>query len=290
MIRRHSLPAEVYALVEQTPASVLLEGGKPTPKRVERAAMDAAVHGALARVRGASAAEIPALFADIESAVAAGLSAAGFFSYECGSCFEPKAGAAREPRRASRWLGLASTSAATFSIMRREDLWAASRRSSKRFQSEIEPTCQGTIQSCRTDRNQRALAPELRSMAEFALTEAEYSERIAAIHEWIRAGDVYQLNFTAPMRIERTAGASATLCTPPRAPASRLRSFSALEGRQAHPVVFAGAVFPRRRRRRIAAYRHASHEGNCARAGARRAKTERLPNGSAAIRRTAAKM
>ena len=38
-------------------------------------------------------------------------------------------------------------------------------------------------------------------MAEFALNEAEYAERIAAIHEWIRAGDVYQLNFTAPLRV-----------------------------------------------------------------------------------------
>jgi para-aminobenzoate synthetase / 4-amino-4-deoxychorismate lyase len=37
--------------------------------------------------------------------------------------------------------------------------------------------------------------------AEFALSEAEYANRIAAIHELIRAGDVYQLNFTAPFRV-----------------------------------------------------------------------------------------
>jgi hypothetical protein len=29
MSRRHSLPKEVYALVEQTPAAVLLESAKP---------------------------------------------------------------------------------------------------------------------------------------------------------------------------------------------------------------------------------------------------------------------
>jgi para-aminobenzoate synthetase/4-amino-4-deoxychorismate lyase len=46
------------------------------------------------------------------------------------------------------------------------------------------------------------LAPEERIGAEFALTEAEYHQRIAAIHELIRAGDVYQLNFTAPFRLE----------------------------------------------------------------------------------------
>lgn len=37
--------------------------------------------------------------------------------------------------------------------------------------------------------------------AEFALVEAEYTRRIEAIHEWIRSGDVYQLNFTAPFRL-----------------------------------------------------------------------------------------
>jgi para-aminobenzoate synthetase/4-amino-4-deoxychorismate lyase len=35
----------------------------------------------------------------------------------------------------------------------------------------------------------------------FGLTNREYVESIAAIHEWIRAGDVYQLNFTVPLRI-----------------------------------------------------------------------------------------
>jgi para-aminobenzoate synthetase/4-amino-4-deoxychorismate lyase len=51
--------------------------------------------------------------------------------------------------------------------------------------------------------------PELEIDADFALTEAEYSDRIAAIHEWIRAGDVYQLNFTAPMRIRAKGRSSA---------------------------------------------------------------------------------
>jgi para-aminobenzoate synthetase/4-amino-4-deoxychorismate lyase len=51
--------------------------------------------------------------------------------------------------------------------------------------------------------------PALDVAAEFALTEAEYAKRIARIHEWIRAGDVYQLNFTAPFRLRTTAGAAA---------------------------------------------------------------------------------
>jgi len=52
-------------------------------------------------------------------------------------------------------------------------------------------------------------APEPEIVAEFALTETEYARRIAAIHEWIRAGDVYQLNFTAPMRFEVPGSAAA---------------------------------------------------------------------------------
>ncbi len=44
--------------------------------------------------------------------------------------------------------------------------------------------------------------------AEFALSEADYTLRIARIHEWIRAGDVYQLNFTAPLAFAAPANAA----------------------------------------------------------------------------------
>jgi len=96
MKRRHPLPAEVYELVEHTPATVLLEGGKPSySEDIEKPCSDqpwTQLFTAPVRVCVAwQAAEIPGLFAEIESAVAEGRSAAGFFSYECGSCFEPKA-------------------------------------------------------------------------------------------------------------------------------------------------------------------------------------------------------
>src|ERR1700722_5598001 len=90
MTRRHPLPAEVYALVEQTPATVLLEGGKPGHTNEQPWTQ---LFTAPLRVCAAySPAEIPAIFAEIEGAVAAGQFAAGFFSYECANCFEPKAG------------------------------------------------------------------------------------------------------------------------------------------------------------------------------------------------------
>jgi para-aminobenzoate synthetase/4-amino-4-deoxychorismate lyase len=36
----------------------------------------------------------------------------------------------------------------------------------------------------------------------FDVTEQQYAESIAAIHQWIRSGDVYQLNFTAPLHVQ----------------------------------------------------------------------------------------
>jgi para-aminobenzoate synthetase/4-amino-4-deoxychorismate lyase len=45
-------------------------------------------------------------------------------------------------------------------------------------------------------RDQTGEAPAI----DFGVTEQEYSSRIDDIHEWIRAGDVYQLNFTFPLR------------------------------------------------------------------------------------------
>jgi hypothetical protein len=95
MTGRHSLPAEVYALVEQTPATVLLEGGIPHRTSQNRAIEEPGTRLFTAPLRVCAAyqaAEIPSLFAEIEAAVRAGLWAAGFFSYECGAAFEPKAG------------------------------------------------------------------------------------------------------------------------------------------------------------------------------------------------------
>jgi para-aminobenzoate synthetase/4-amino-4-deoxychorismate lyase len=137
------------------------------------------------------AAEIPALFAEIESAAAAGRSAAGFFSYECGNCFEPKA--AMRPSREGQPL-------AWFGIYER----------GYEFDHEAGAFLDGEPPELARFRDGRAGAeietrkpePEPEIAAEFALSEAEYVQRIAAIHELIRAGDVYQLNFTAPFHVE----------------------------------------------------------------------------------------
>ena len=187
MTRWHPLPAEVYALVEHSPAAVLLEGRKPHCAECNTKPWTQLFMAPERAVSARTAGDIASLFTQIELAVSEGKYAAGFFSYECGNFFEPKA-ATRPPREGLplAWFGIYERSYAfdhatgTFIGGEPPDL--------TRFKAEAQKA---------------ALPPEPppENAGEFALSEAEYASRVAAIHEWIRAGDVYQLNFTAPFRV-----------------------------------------------------------------------------------------
>src|SRR5260370_1736439 len=87
MQRWHPLPAEVYRLVARTPGTVLLEsapsGGVGAHSRLFLAPV--------AILTATDASGLDGLFREIEAAVQRGHFAAGYFSYECGSCFEPNA-------------------------------------------------------------------------------------------------------------------------------------------------------------------------------------------------------
>ena len=111
MTRWNPLPAELYALVEQTPATVLLESAAPAD--FSAAAPVTRLFSAPLRVLTASQpAELPTLFAEIQRSVDTGLFAAGYFTYECGGFFEPKAARpARESQPAEQplaWFGIYS--------------------------------------------------------------------------------------------------------------------------------------------------------------------------------------
>jgi len=235
MSRRHSLPPEVYALVERSPATVLLEGGKRGGSENERPWTQLFLHPVRLCV-ASTAEEIAELFATIEAAVSAGQYAAGFFSYECGSCFEPKAKLpASRAGQPLAWIGIYERSYAfdhdtgTFvggeppqlEVIKRE---SASGTTAQRTEHEVSghefthAVCtQGdrrTLASEENAQSQRAGSsfrpePPPEIIADFALTEPEYTQRIAAIHEWIRAGDVYQLNFTAPFHIDAPGSVAA---------------------------------------------------------------------------------
>ncbi len=103
MQRWYPLPAGVYGLVERTPGAVLLEsapsGGAEARSRLflspERILM------------ASDSASLDGLFREIESAVQRGHFAAGYFSYECGECFEPKAALRPSlPGQPLAWFGI----------------------------------------------------------------------------------------------------------------------------------------------------------------------------------------
>ncbi|MGA9669160.1 MAG: aminodeoxychorismate synthase component I [Terracidiphilus sp.] len=193
MPRWHSLPAELYALAEHTPATVLLEcaglsaqisGSDFAPSHLP--VPYSHLFTAPLRILNASQpADLTQLFAEIESAVADGLYAAGYFTYECASFFEPTvAMRPNPPDQPFAWFG----------IYDRVHL----------FNHRTGTFLEGDPPVLAEFRNATPIdetAPEPSIESAIALTAVQYSERIEAIHEWIRSGDVYQLNFTVPIQL-----------------------------------------------------------------------------------------
>jgi para-aminobenzoate synthetase/4-amino-4-deoxychorismate lyase len=201
MNRWHSPPPELYALVEHAPATVLLECAKPgateshaeSPPECPADSLTRLFTAPLRVVVANGSAELPRLFAQVETAVAAGLFAAGFFTYECGSFFEPTA--AMRPSRPGQPL-------AWFGIYDRP--WLFDHRTGAFLDGDPPGLTQLSSGAAEEP------ATELPLDCALALTEPQYAERIAAIHELIRAGDIYQLNFTVPLRVH-AAGSPAAL-------------------------------------------------------------------------------
>ena len=177
MIRWRSLPAAVYSLVERTPGAVLLEDARSggnvsrlflSPQRtLEVHAPD----------------HIADFFAEIEQAVSGGKFAAGFFSYECGQAFEPTA---------RFWPSARGVPLAWFGIYERAYVF-------DHAAGGFVGASPDGIDAPDFDRDSSTPTPETKILS--GLTEDQFAASIAAIHEWIRAGDVYQLNFTFPLQL-----------------------------------------------------------------------------------------
>lgn len=185
MQRWHPLPAAVYSLVEQTAASVLLESA---PSR--NASSQSRLFLSPSRIlTPRSAGELNGMFLQIEEAVGRGYFAAGHFSYECGNCFEPAARmrmpAAGQPLA---WFGIYEECCVFDHLA---GTWIGSEPSGI---SSLPAPPAGRIDIADID---------------VTLPESQYADRIARIHDAIRAGDVYQLNFTFPLRFRFTGGAAA---------------------------------------------------------------------------------
>jgi para-aminobenzoate synthetase/4-amino-4-deoxychorismate lyase len=184
----HPLPADVYALVESTPGTVLLEtsrAGAGTP--VSRLFVSPTQI-----IEAANASEVRRLFEQIEGATRDGLFAAGFFTYECGQVFEPTT-ATRS--------GRLNHPLAWFGIFEREYRFDHSRGA---FLDGDPPGLSGTKVARESD-VLLDMTPEI--------TEKQYAHNIDQIHEWIRAGDVYQLNYTIPLRGRISEGAADVYAT-----------------------------------------------------------------------------
>lgn len=175
MNRWHPLPTALYALVEKTPGTILLEASRPGASPISR------VFTSPARVIEArTPADIDALFLEIEAATSRHQFAAGVFSYECGQCFEPSAAQRNLPSgEPLAWFGI-------YERCYRFD------HHSGAFIGDVAPDPAQPL-----DRKPCAL-PTIR----LSIDQAEYSAGIARIHDWIRAGDVYQLNFSFPLHAE----------------------------------------------------------------------------------------
>ena len=124
--------------------------------------------------------ELHELFAQIEQAMRDGRYAAGFFSYECGEVFEPKvkaaAGASKHPLA---WFGI----------------YERAYRFDHRIGVFLDGDPPGLAAANLAESGMQA---ERSGRVELAATlkEREYADKVHRIHEWIRAGDVYQLNLT----------------------------------------------------------------------------------------------
>jgi para-aminobenzoate synthetase / 4-amino-4-deoxychorismate lyase len=174
---RHPLPPEVYAAVETAPATVLLESSRAGAGE----SLSSLFVSPVRVIEATCAADLRALFDQIEQATRNGLYAAGFFAYECGQLFEPKVKAPVGPlRHPLAWFG----------IYERAYRFDHTRGA---FLDGDPPVLASVIDSgTQTEQISRLeLAP--------SLSEREYADKIDQIHEWIRAGDVYQLNFTFPL-------------------------------------------------------------------------------------------
>jgi para-aminobenzoate synthetase/4-amino-4-deoxychorismate lyase len=171
----HPIPAALYSFVEQKPGTLLLESSRPGASSFSRVFTDP-----LRVLEARTLAGIGDLFPKIEEAVRRRHFAAGFFGYECGAFFEPSA--TLRP-------GCDGELLAWFGIYDR--CYCFDHTTGEFLDGEPTDRVAGLGLS--------NVAPPLVSLG---LDEQQFTARIEQIHEWIRAGDVYQLNFTFPVNIE----------------------------------------------------------------------------------------
>ena len=177
MSRWHPLPPEVYSLIRNEPGTVLLHNARPSASSISRLFL-----APIATIAVHELPELPLLFEKIESATAQGQRVAGYFAYECGQYFEPTAVLRRNKDEPLAWFGF-------YDRCIRFDHSAGVFLDPHPFGSEP-----------------RGISSPVefpgKSEIQFSIDEAQFTQRIHQIHTRIRAGDIYQLNFTFPLNAE----------------------------------------------------------------------------------------
>jgi para-aminobenzoate synthetase / 4-amino-4-deoxychorismate lyase len=184
MPRWFPLPLEVCSLVERSLGAVLLQDARP-------GAQSAISRLFLSPERCLTACtphQLPALFDAIENTTRRGGCAAGFFTYECGAAFEPAA-APSAPF-------VSSTPLAWFGLYER----------SFDFDHQTGAFAHGNPPGLASLHPPDLQAPPPQIEPGPGPAPEDFAASIDAIHQWIRAGDVYQLNFTYPLRLRLDCG------------------------------------------------------------------------------------
>ncbi len=174
----HPFPPALYSFIEEAPGTVLLESSRRGTSTLSRIFTNP-----VRILEARTSAEVAGLFAQIEDAIHRGHFVAGFFAYECGGLFEPSA--AMRPGRDNdllAWLGV-------------YDRCYCFDHTTGTFLDGEPPNLPDLSAGLE-------IPPAVPPALSFALNEEAYVARIQQIHEWIRAGDVYQLNFTFPVHVK----------------------------------------------------------------------------------------
>ena len=176
MTRWHPLPNQIFSLVEHTPGTVLLHSSRSGESSLSRVFV-----APLRIIEISELGDLPSLFSTIEESIANGHLAAGHFTYECARYFEPSA--VLRPHRDSALL-------AWFGIYDRCHTFDHAVGTFNSDPLHLSPT------DPKVDWPSSSPLPAI----SFGLDERQFTNCIEQIHNWIRAGDVYQLNFTFPLR------------------------------------------------------------------------------------------
>jgi para-aminobenzoate synthetase/4-amino-4-deoxychorismate lyase len=185
----HQLPQYIYALVADTPNSVLLQTA-----RFDAANQTSYLYlNPLQILTAQTLEDLPQLFNEIESALSAGHHAAGYLSYECGYHFEPHAHPATFTPHTGNplsWFGIYSDP-----ITFNHATGLFSRTPPIPTQAES-PTHELFTTAINLD-----------------IDEAHYRQQVLHIKDLIAAGDTYQVNFTGRVSLETPLTPAAAFAT-----------------------------------------------------------------------------